>query len=78
MPNMPCYNDIAARNHAAEESAWDDFYAALEPHQEEAETWTVNHLRDRLKPHECEALDEIISSVAERMLKAQTAWHNEP
>ncbi|MEA3639946.1 MAG: hypothetical protein VBE63_08380 [Lamprobacter sp.] len=68
MPNMPCYNDLAARNYAHSEALWEARLDTIGEKADELDAWSLESIRTKLKPHETETLDEIINTVAERML----------
>ena len=76
---MPCYADRAARDYAYNESLWESHLDAVAELADDIDTWPLDQVRTKLKPHEAEALDEIISAVAERLLttRAQESF-NEP
>lgn len=76
---MPCYASIAAADYAETAAAHEEYTNAIEPFADEIyETWTISDLHTLLKPHEQEAIDEIVAQVAEKLLAKEIAWHNAP
>lgn len=69
MTNFPCWADIAARDYAADPT--EARMEAIAERAEQLESWSVECVRNQLKPHECEALDELLNSIAERELDAE-------
>ena len=65
---MPCYNDIAARDHAHNTGLWEQRLDAIADRAVEVESWSVDELRSKLSPHQQEVIDEIVSGVAEKLL----------
>lgn len=67
MPNTPCWADMAAAEYANDPI--EDYIDAICETADELDGWSVESIRTKLKPHELEALDGIINTVAERLLE---------
>ena len=76
MTYAQCYNDLAARNYAHEETMWEQRLDAIADRAVEVESWSVDQLRSKLSPHQQEVIDEIVNGVAEKLLD-QWAKDNE-
>ena len=73
---MPCCNDIAARDHAHNTGLWEQRLDAIADRAVEVESWSVDELRSKLSPHQQEIIDEIVNGVAKKLLD-QWAKDNE-